>query len=142
MKKPVIICVDDEQTVPDSLEIEVNKALPEDYLIETAADGAEALELLTELLAEQYEVALLIVDYIMPGMKGDELLIGMHERSPKTIKIMLTGQAEIEGVWNAIRHAKLYRYISKPWEVSDLRLTEKEAVNSYIQDRKLVQQNE
>jgi len=109
MKKPVIICVDDEPTVLESLEIEVTKALGEEYLIETAADGAEALELLTELLAEQYEVESIIVDDIMPDMKGDELLIQIHGRSPQTIKIMLTGQAEMAGVWNAIQHAKLYR---------------------------------
>ena len=56
MKKPVIICVDDEQTILDSLEIDLLKAFEDKYLIETAQSGEEALELLSELLAEQYEV--------------------------------------------------------------------------------------
>ncbi len=53
MKKPVIICVDDEQTILDSLEIDLLKAFEDKYLIETAQSGEEALELLSELLAEQ-----------------------------------------------------------------------------------------
>jgi PAS domain S-box-containing protein len=141
MSKPVIICVDDEQTILDSLEVELQKALGDEYLIETAQSSEEALQLLSELLEEQYEVPLVIADYLMPHIKGDELLKRIHAISPKTLKIMLTGQASLEAVANAIKYAKLYRYIAKPWESEDLRLTVKEAVNSYLQDKKLAQQN-
>ena len=141
MSKPVIICVDDEQTILDSLEVELQKALGDEYLIETAQSSEEALQLLSELLEEQYEVPLVIADYLMPDIKGDELLKRIHAISPKSLKIMLTGQASLEAVGNAIKYAKLYRYIAKPWETEDLRLTVKEAVNSYLQDKKLAQQN-
>src|SRR5919202_3999840 len=141
MKKPVIICVDDEQTILDSLEIDLLKAFEDKYLIETAQSGEEALELLSELLAEQYEVPVVISDQIMPNMKGDELLRSVYAISPNTLKIMLTGQADLEAVANAINYAKLYRYIAKPWQAEDLNLTVKEAVNSYLQDKKLAEQN-
>lgn len=141
MKKPVIICVDDEQTVLDSLKISLKKAVDNEYLIETALSGDEALELLSELLEDEHEVVLVISDYIMPTMKGDELLKQIHAISPKTIKIMLTGQAEIEVVGNAIKYAKLYRYIAKPWQNDDLRLTVKEAIRSYFQEQQLAEQN-
>ena len=141
MSKPVIICVDDEQTILNSLEVELQKALGDEYLIETAQSSEEALQLLSELLEEQYEVPLVIADYLMPDIKGDELLKRIHAISPKSLKIMLTGQASLEAVGNAIKYAKLYRYIAKPWETEDLRLTVKEAVNSYLQDKKLAQQN-
>lgn len=140
MNKPIIICVDDEQTILDSLEIELQKTLGDEYLIETAAGSEEALELLEELLDEQYEVPLVISDYLMPHLKGDELLKRIHARSPKTLKIMLTGQADLEAVGNAIKYAKLYRYIAKPWQFEDLKLTVREAVNSYLQEKKLGQQ--
>jgi signal transduction histidine kinase len=140
MNKPIIICVDDEQTILDSLEIELQKTLGDEYLIETAAGSEEALELLEELLNEQYEVPLVISDYLMPHMKGDELLKRIHTLSPKTLKIMLTGQADLEAVGNAIKYAKLYRYIAKPWQFEDLKLTVKEAINSYLQDKKINQQ--
>lgn len=141
MNKPIIICVDDEQTVLDSLKMALKKATENEYLIETALGAEEALELLSELLEDEYEVVLVISDYIMPGMKGDELLKRIHVISPKTIKIMLTGQAEIEVVGNAIKYAKLYRYIAKPWQNDDLKLTVKEALRSYFQEQQLAEQN-
>ncbi|MCC3408402.1 MAG: PAS domain S-box protein [Microcoleus sp. PH2017_10_PVI_O_A] len=139
MKKPVIICVDDEQTILDSLEIDLLKAFEDKYLIETAQSGEEALELLSELLAEQYEVPLVISDHIMPNMKGDELLRSVHAISPRTLKIMLTGQADLEAVANAINYAKLYRYIPKPWQTDDLKLTVTEAIYRYFQDKQLAE---
>ena len=141
MNKSVILCVDDEQAILDSLEIELQKILGNEYLIETATGGAETLTLLEELLEEKYEIPLIISDYLMPYMKGDELLKNVHTISPKTLKIMLTGQADLEAVGNAIKYANLYRYISKPWQFEDFKLTVLEAVNSYLQDKKITQQN-
>jgi PAS domain S-box-containing protein len=140
-KKPVIICVDDEANILKSLRTELQEAISNEYLIEIAEGGEEALELLDELLEDGYEVPLIISDHIMPDMKGDELLKHVHVLSPKTLKIMLTGQADIEAVGRAIKYAKLYRYIAKPWETEDLRLTVVEAVNSYLQAKKLAEQN-
>ena len=139
MKKPVIICVDDEQTILDSLEIDLLKAFEDKYLIETAQSGEEALELLSELLAEQYEVPVVISDQIMPNMKGDELLRSVYAISPNSLKIMLTGQADLEAVANAINYAKLYRYIPKPWQCEDLKLTVTEAIYRYFQDKQLAE---
>lgn len=139
MKKPVIICVDDEPTILDSLEIDLLKAFEDKYLIETAESGEEALELLSELLAENYEVPLVISDHIMPNMKGDELLRNVHAVSPKSLTIMLTGQADLSAVTNAINYAKLYRYIAKPWQSDDLKLTVTEAIYKYFQDKQLAE---
>jgi adenylate cyclase len=141
MNLPAIICVDDEQTILDSLRIELEIALGDEYLIEMAQGGEEALEVIEELLEDEHDVALVIADYIMPDMKGDELLKRIHELSPKTLKIMLTGQADLEAVGRAIQYARLYRYIAKPWQTEDLNLTVKEAVNSYFQEKKLAEQN-
>ncbi|MFM9266260.1 PAS domain S-box protein [Tychonema sp. BBK16] len=139
MKKPVIICVDDEQTILDSLEIDLLKAFEDKYLIETAESGKEALELLSDLLADNYEVPLIISDHIMPNMKGDELLRNVHAISPKSLTIMLTGQADLSAVTNAINYAKLYRYIAKPWQSDDLKLTVTEAIYRYFQDKQLAE---
>lgn len=141
MGKPIIICVDNESIILDSLEIELRKYLGNEYLIETATSGQEALELIQELLVDQEEIPLVIVDCIMPDMQGDELLTHIQAISPNTIKIMLTGQASIEAVKNAINHANLYRYITKPWQNEDLKLTVQEAIRSYFRDKKLVEQN-
>ncbi|GET41123.1 PAS domain S-box protein [Microseira wollei] len=141
MKKPVIICVDDQPTILDSLKIELKATLGEDYAIETAEGGEDALDLLIELLEDGCEIPLVISDYLMPDMKGDELLRQVHQISSKTIKIMLTGQADVKAVGNAIKYAKLYRYIAKPWQQEDLKLTVKEAINSYLLEKELAEKN-
>ncbi|MCC3413248.1 MULTISPECIES: adenylate/guanylate cyclase domain-containing protein [unclassified Microcoleus] len=141
MALQVIVCVDDEKTVLRSLKAELQEAISNDYIIEIAEGGEEALELIMELLDDGYEVPLIISDHIMPEMNGDELLRRVHIISPKTLKIMLTGQADIEAVGNAIKNANLYRYIAKPWQQEDLSLTVKEAVNSYHQNKLLAEQN-
>ncbi|XFA72567.1 diguanylate cyclase [Thermosynechococcaceae cyanobacterium Okahandja] len=140
-RKPVVICVDDEPAVLESLRIELRRALGEECLIETAEDGEDALALMSELQEEDHEIALVLSDYIMPNIKGDELLARMHQMSPNTLKIMLTGQANLEAVGNALKLAKLYRYMAKPWTPEDLKVTVLEAVHSYLQDRKLDEQN-
>jgi adenylate cyclase len=141
MSRQVIICVDDERTVLRSLKAELQQAVGNDYTIEMAEGGEEALELIEELLEEGDEVLLIISDHIMPDMKGDELLKQAHIILPKSLKIMLTGQADIGGIANAINSANLYRYITKPWQSEDLKLTVREALNSYIQAQRLAQQN-
>ena len=137
MKKPVIVCIDDEPDVLNSLKIELKKAIGDQCIIETAEGGEDALELLADLQADEYEIALVLSDYIMPDIKGDELLRRIHESSPDTLTIMLTGQADLEALSNAIKYAKLYRYIPKPWQNEDLKLTVVEAIHSYLQDQKL-----
>lgn len=142
MKKSAIICVDDEKMVLTSLKTELKKSLGDAYNIETAEGGAEALSIIDELSDGGYEIPLIISDYVMPEIKGDEFLKIAHQKLPETNKIMLTGQATIEGVSNAINWANLYRYIGKPWEPNDFILTIKEAINSYYKDKKLEEQNQ
>ena len=141
MNRQVIICVDDERTVLRSLKAELQEAVGNDYTIEIAEGGEEALELIEELLEDGDEVLLIISDHIMPDMKGDELLKQAHIILPKSMKIMLTGQADIGAIANAINSANLYRYITKPWQSEDLKLTVREALNSYLQAQQLAQQN-
>lgn len=140
MNKSVILCIDDDNIVLNSLKEQLKKSIS-GYDIEVAESGKEALEFIEELLEEDIEISLVISDYIMPGMKGDEVLCEIHKKIPNAIKILLTGQATIEGVTNSVNNANLYRYMSKPWEESDLRLTINEAIKSYYMKRQIEQQN-
>ncbi len=136
-----IICVDDEASVLDSLKEQLKRQCP-GCVIEIAESGEEALEIIQDLQAENCPVALVISDQIMPGMKGDELLTAIHQQSPAVLKILLTGQAAPDAVFRAVNQANLYRYIAKPWEEADLRLTVTEALRRYQQDIQLAYQNE
>ena len=141
MQEQVILCVDDEDIILKSLKRELRAKFGGHYLITTANSGAEGLEVLAELLEDGHDVPVAIVDYIMPGMRGDEFLSVLHKRSPYTRKILLTGQAEKAGVINAINQADLYRYIGKPWEPLNLALTVKEAIQSYAGTLELKRRN-
>ena len=66
----------------------------------------------------------------MPGMKGDEFLIKVHEKLPKCRKILLTGLAPVEAVENAKQNAKLLAYIEKPWLEEELIASIKKAIES------------
>lgn len=142
MSEKVILCIDDESIVLDSLREQLQQEFGTEYTIETAESGSEALEIFEDLQAENVEVPVIIADFIMPGMKGDELLENIHNLKPDPKKILLTGQASIQGVSNAVNKANLYRFISKPWDKDDLVLTVKEAIRSFYQDRTIIKQNE
>ena len=142
MNELAIVCVDDEPIVLESLKEQLKRQFGEDYYIEVAESGEEALEIVQELQEDEIEIALIISDQIMPEMKGDELLKKVHNQLPQTLKILLTGQATAEAVGSAVNDANLYRYISKPWNEQDLSFTVMEAIKSYVQDKKLAEKNE
>lgn len=139
--KPVILCVDDEKIILSSLKEHLKRRFGGDYRIETVESGEEALEFLEELYGRAVDFPVIIADQIMPGMKGHELLREIHCRFPLTLKIMLTGQANADAVGLAVNHANLYRYISKPWDPTDLTLTIEQALHSYFQEKKVEEQN-
>ena len=141
MKESVIICVDDERVVLNGLQSQLTRDFGADYIIELAESGEEALELMRELADEGRDVPVVISDQLMPGMKGHELLSAIHLFSPNTFKILLTGQSDISAISEAVNNANLYRYITKPWDGTDLILTVKEAIRSFYQDKQLEVQN-
>ncbi|MDT8445803.1 MAG: response regulator [bacterium] len=141
MGNRIVLCIDDEDTVLSSLEMELG-GHQDGYQVEVAQSGEDALELAQALVEEGHELALVVADYIMPGMKGDEVLIALHKQYPQAVKILLTGQAQLEGVTKAINEARLYRYMAKPWEKEDLRLTVQQGVEKFKLDHKLAEQEQ
>jgi two-component sensor histidine kinase/FixJ family two-component response regulator len=137
-----IVCVDDDPTILASLTEQLKRYLDSQYLIEEADNGEVALEIIADLHAHHIEVALVIVDQIMPGIKGDELLIQIHRNYPRALTVMLTGQASATAVGNAVNDANLYRYLSKPWAEVDLILTVKEALKRYTCAQALEEKNQ
>jgi DNA-binding NtrC family response regulator len=120
MPKPVILCVDDEVLILDSLKMQLRREFGDNYLYEMAENADEALEILDELAQEEVSILLLVSDWLMPGMHGDELLVKVHQKFPKTIKIMLTGQADTQAIERAIHEANLFRCLYKPWNGQEL----------------------
>ncbi len=131
LQRKAIICIDDEIIVLQSLRNQLEDTFGVEYLIEVAESGQEALEVFNDLQLRNYEIPVVICDYIIPGMNGDEILMKIHNLSPNTMKILLTGQAGVQGVINTINSANLFEYIEKPWTKSELNNAVKRAIESY-----------
>jgi putative two-component system response regulator len=140
MDIPVVLCVDDEPIILQSLRIELRNALAGQCTIETAESGEEALDIFTELRQDNRHLAILISDQNMPGMKGHEVLSKVKVLSPETFTILLTGFSDLEGVKQAVNNADLYRYITKPWKKEEFIFTIREALRSFQQDRLIREQ--
>lgn len=120
MSKPVILCVDDEVVVLNSLKIQLKNAFNDEYLYEVAESADEAMEIIEELKDENTDIIVIVSDWLMPGIKGDEFLINVHQQYPNIIKIMLTGQADEAAIERAKQEANLHSCLHKPWEGKEL----------------------
>ena len=110
-----ILLVDDEPNVLKALQRVFRQ---ENYEVVTVASGQEALALLRKEIFH-----LIISDYMMPGMTGAELLKQVKALKPETIRIMLTGHADTGAVMGAINEGAVYKFILKPWNDDELRVT-------------------
>jgi DNA-binding NtrC family response regulator len=117
-----IMIVDDEPANLRTLE----RLFRPHYQVVTAPSGAEALTLL-----EQHDVALLISDQRMPAMTGVELMMKTVPIRPHMVKILLTGYTDVGALIDALNSGLVYRYLTKPWNNDDLRLTVSRALEHY-----------
>lgn len=124
-----ILCVDDEPNVLKALN---RLFMDEDYEIFSAASGEEGLA----LLAEQWDIQVVISDYRMPGMNGVDFLKAVHDGWPDTIRIVLSGYADTASVVAAINEGQIYKFIGKPWNDDELKATISQAIESYGLERK------
>ncbi len=115
MPHSAILCVDDEPTVLRSLRDQISKNFGDSHLCEIAESVDEAWEVIDELKEEEVTILVIISDWLMPGVKGDEFLVELHQRFPNIVTMMLTGQADESAIERVRQHANLHAYIAKPW---------------------------
>ncbi len=125
-----LLFVDDEAGVLNALRRIFRE---ENYEILTAASGEEAIK----IMENNTIIHLVISDHMMPEMLGSELLKEIKNRWPETIRIMLTGHADINAIMGAVNEGAVYKFITKPWNDEDLRLTASLALQQYV----LIQEN-
>jgi CheY-like chemotaxis protein len=130
-EKGVLLCVDDEIIVLTALKDQLRRAFGNEFHIDVAESAEEALELLDELSGQGHRLLVIVSDWLMPGMKGDEFLVQAHQRFPTVVKIMLSGQAQQEAVDRAKREAGLHEFLAKPWNAAEL----VETINQGLKDK-------
>jgi response regulator RpfG family c-di-GMP phosphodiesterase len=122
-KQPIrVLCVDDEPNILSALKRLLRS---QGYQVQTAESGAGGLV----LLAESTQTDVIISDMRMPEMDGAEFLECARQRFPDTIRILLTGHADIASTISAINQGEIHRYISKPWDDAALLLVISEALD-------------
>ncbi|OIQ79898.1 cyclic di-GMP phosphodiesterase response regulator RpfG [mine drainage metagenome] len=115
-----LLFVDDEPNIAASLK---RLFRPLGYRIFTAESGAQGLDVVA-----QEKIDLVISDMRMPEMDGAQFLQRVRLESPDSIRILLTGYADISSTIAAINQGQIYRYISKPWDDNDITITVRHAL--------------
>lgn len=122
MRLHTILIVDDDHMILKAIQRTMRN---ENYNLLTAESAQEGLRLM-----EGREFDLVISDQNMPYMTGLEFLKKVKSDYPGTLTIMLTAQKEIEVAVEAINHAGVYKFIMKPWDDEDLKITIRRALES------------
>lgn len=124
-KKKAILCLDDDEVILEALEHQLQKHFGETFLYEFAVDPMEALDVLEQLQEERIPLFMVISDWLMPEMRGDEFLREVDRKWPGTEKILLTGKTEIDSP--EMEALDLFAFIYKPWDEDILHKTVREA---------------
>jgi DNA-binding NtrC family response regulator len=109
-----ILAVDDEEKITTALRRSLRS---EGYEVVACNDPHQALAMLK---AEPFDIV--ICDHLMPGMNGLELTKLIRDRHPEVLRLMLTGQPDVEMLIRAINHGEVFRFVTKPWDDLELKV--------------------
>ncbi|MDC0303614.1 response regulator [Flavobacteriales bacterium] len=115
-----ILCVDDDKLVLNSLRLQLSRYYANQYTLEFAQDAHEGFEVIEELAACDIKTVVIISDWIMPGMNGDEFLLRVRESYPKINTMILTGQAGEKKLSELDNLKGAHRIMEKPWNEAQL----------------------
>ena len=121
-KKPIILSVDDDPNVLQSIKGDLRNRYRKDYRIISAISANEALETLPELKNRGEEIALFLSDQRMPEMNGVDFLKKAKEIFPCAKRALLTAYSETDTAINAINEVQLDYYLTKPWDPPEEKL--------------------
>lgn len=117
--KPRLLVVDDEERILSALK----SVFRTDYHVFATSDCERALAFIAK-----YRVNAIVSDQRMPGMTGVELLRRAKEIAPGSMRILLTGYADLAAIVGSINDGEIYRFVAKPWDNNELRSIVREAV--------------
>lgn len=129
-EKLSVLFVDDEPSVLESLK----ELFGRKYKVFTATSGEDALE-----IVRNQSIAIVMSDQRMPGMKGVEVLRAVRELSPRTMRILLTGFADVDSILDSVNVGEVFRYVRKPWDVENLTAILSLAENTYLSKERITE---
>lgn len=129
MSDRVLLCVDDEASVLRALKRCLRK---EAYRVVTATEAREGLRML-----ETHRVQVVVTDQRMPGMQGITFLQKVKKQYPDTVRVVLSGYADVHMILDSINQGEIYRFLPKPWNDEELKTT----LRQCFQQHDLIRQN-
>ena len=132
MKPNTILIVDDEENIHKTL----GRLLENGYRMCFADSGLKGLE-----VKKREDIHLVVSDHRMPGMDGIKFLNEVRKISPDTIRIMLTGYADVDLAIKAINEDEVFRFITKPWNNIELLCIIKQGIQHYNLQKELERLN-
>jgi signal transduction histidine kinase len=121
-----ILYVDDE---PENLRL-FQLAFKREFEIVTAPSGDAGLEVL-----HSHPIAVILSDHRMPGMSGVEFLTRTREVDAKSLRILVTAYGDADTLREAVNNGSIYKYVPKPWQPDEMRITVRRAIETYALDR-------
>ncbi|MDT8318224.1 MAG: response regulator [bacterium] len=128
MDRHTILCVDDEKSILSLLRRMLRTI---DCEVLLAANAQEALQQF-----QDHTIALIITDYMMPGMTGMELLRHARHISPDTMRILMSAYTDIQVPQSAVNEGEVFRYFTKPWDNNEFLCAIREALDRYEDGRR------
>jgi two-component system, probable response regulator PhcQ len=122
-----LLLVDDEPSILKAL---TRLVRDEGYKVITALDGEEALRLVAK---ESVDVVLSDMD--MPGMSGLDLMVRLRRNHPSAVRLLLTGRGTLAAAVGAINDGEVYRFMTKPWDIDELREVLRQAAARAMKNR-------
>jgi CheY-like chemotaxis protein len=120
MPDKAILCVDDEAIIVFALKQELKAHYADRFVYESALSAEEALVLIGELDVEGLDLILVISDWLMPGMKGDQFLRAVKAARPDIKAVLVTGQADSATIESLLRDGVANGVVLKPWRAPTL----------------------
>jgi response regulator RpfG family c-di-GMP phosphodiesterase len=124
--KPSILCVDDEPDVLEGLQLTLGKY----FQVNTAPGGHAGLDLLESC----DDIVVVVSDMKMPRMTGSEFLAQVAQRHPQVIRVLLTGQSDMESAVSAVNDGQIFRFLTKPCHAKDLR----QSIEAGVEQNRLI----
>jgi thioredoxin reductase (NADPH) len=120
--RPILLTVDDDPSVSRAVARDLRRHYGADYRIVRADNGAEALELIREVVLRGEQVAAILADYRMPRMNGIDFLEQAMDLVPYARRALLTAYADTDAAIDAINVVDVDHYLLKPWEPPEEKL--------------------
>ncbi len=122
MAKPILLAVDDDVSVLETVVQDLRRQYGKDYRILRAASGQAALDICEELKNRGDVVALFLSDQRMPGLTGVDFLAKVMPIYPDAKRVLLTAYTDTEAAIRAINSARIHYYLTKPWDPPEEKL--------------------